>query len=260
MKRKFARFVLAVSLSVPLLGVVGVGPASACSADPYSGACVTPVSYKVHETDGTLSVQSSPNTGNVKGTLKENDTVGVVCQINDGGTDPYDGLTSRTWDYITAGGWVYDHFITTPAQDANGWSPGVRHCDQGSTSSLNPNAYPWPTQDAWVADGHGYWEGECTSFAAWAIRSDGMHHTKSTDWLGNADMWTGAYVDATPQAGDIAQWDDDHNQAGSAGHVGYVAAVYSNGTVKIYEYNWGNFHRLNIRTISATAPSRYLHF
>lgn len=153
-----------------------------------------------------------------------------------------------------------DHFVTTPARDANGWSPGVRHCDPQPGSPLNPNAYPWPRQDGWITDGHGYYEGECTSFAAWAVRSDGLRHATSPDWLGNADMWHGASVDPSPHAGDVAQWDDNHHQAGSMGHVAYVAAVYYNGTIKVEEYNWGNFHRLSIRTISASEPSRYLLF
>ncbi|WP_204058150.1 CHAP domain-containing protein [Microbispora corallina] len=238
---------------------------AACVTDPYSGVCVSPVTYKVFSTDGTLAVQKTPKVDNVVRWLKEGDSVGVVCQINNGGTDPYDNMTSHTWDYISTAagtGWVYDHFITTPAQGTDGWSPGVRHCGSGggSTSSLNPNNYPWPAVDGWVADGHGYYEGECVSFAAWAIRSDGMPHSKSPDWLGNADMWTGAYVDTSPHAGDIAQWDDKVNGAGDRGHVAYVAAVNSDGTIKVYEYNWGTMHRLNIRTIPANAPSRYLHF
>ena len=65
-------------------------------------------------------------------------------------------------------------------------------------------AYPWPTQDAWVVDGHGYYEGECVSFAAWAVRTDGRAHTKLPDFLANANQWTGAYVDATPHVGDVA--------------------------------------------------------
>ncbi|MBO3744442.1 CHAP domain-containing protein [Streptosporangiaceae bacterium NEAU-GS5] len=234
---------------------------AACVADPYDGACVTPVNYKVKGTDGTLVVQKSPKVDNVIRSLPEGATLGVVCQINNGGADPYDGLTSKTWDFI-GDGWVYDWYVNTPPQGADGYSPGVRHCGAGggSSSGLNPNNYPWPAQDAWVADGHGYYEGECVSFAAWAIRADGMAQSKSTDWLGNADMWKGAYVDSAPHAGDVAQWDDNRNGAGSLGHVAYVAAVNGDGTVKVYEYNWGNFHRLNIRTIPASAPSRYLHF
>ena len=46
-----------------------------------------------------------------------------------------------------------------------------------------------------------------------------------------SSAWTGAYVDATPHAGDVAQWDPGWNGAGSAGHVAYVATVNSDGSV-----------------------------
>jgi surface antigen len=226
------------------------------NAGPASAA----TTYHVQGTNGSLAIQSQPAVNHVVGWLANGAAVQVVCQINNGGTDPYDGLASRTWDELTSGNWVYDWYISTPPQGSDGYSPGVPHCDQAS--GLNPYAYPWPWPQAatWVADGHDYWEGECTSFAAWAIRADGRPHTASPDWLGDAWMWHGAYVDSSPHVGDIAQWDPNHNLAGSGGHVAYVAAVYSNGTIKVYEYNWGNFHQLNIRTISSGAPSRYLHF
>jgi hypothetical protein len=31
---------------------------------------------------------------------------------------------------------------------------------------FDPTAYPWLTQDSYVSDGHGYYQGECVSFAA----------------------------------------------------------------------------------------------
>jgi surface antigen len=226
--------------------------------------------YKVSGTDGTLAEQSIPYVNNVAGWLHEGDSVQVACQINNGGQDLGDGGTftwqqSRTWDQLTNGTWVYDHFITTPAQGSDGYSPGVPHCT--NTSNLDPSKYPWSVgPDQWVDDTHGYWAGECVSFAAWAIRTDGLPHTKSPDFLGNADMWHGAYSTSTPAVGEIAQWDDNHNGAGGSGHVAYVAAVNSNGTIKVYEYNWTDsydgytLHRLSIRTIPASDPSRYLHF
>ena len=36
--------------------------------------------------------------------------------------------------------------------------------------------------------------------------------------------------------------------------------IRSDGSVLINEYNWGNFHRFNSRTVAPTIPSRYLHF
>jgi surface antigen len=223
-----------------------------------AGAATT---YHVQGTNGSLAIQSQPAVGHVVGWLANGAAVQVACQVNNGGTDPYDGLTSRTWDQLTSGNWVYDWYISTPPQGSDGYSPGVPHCNT-STSSLNPYGYPWPsaTGATPIADGHDYWEGECTSFAAWAIRADGMRHTASPDWLGDAWMWHGAYADSSPHVGDIAQWDRWHNLAFGGGHVAYVAAVYSNGTIKVYEYNWDNYHRLNIRVITSGTPSRYLHF
>lgn len=227
--------------------------------------------YHVSGTDGTLAEQSQPDTNHFVKWLKEGDAVSVVCQINNGGQDLGDGPSaqwqlSRTWDQIADGNWVYDHFVTTPPQGSDGFSPGVPHCNVG-TSNLNPNNYPWrvgPNQ--WVDDQHGYFEGECVSFAAWAIRSDGRPHSKSPDFLGNADMWHGASSTSVPAVGEIAQWDDNVHGAGGAGHVAYVAAVNGNGTITVDEYNWldsfdgGVAHRLSIRTIPATDPSRYLRF
>ena len=134
---------------------------------------------------------------------------------------------------------------------------------------VDPASYPWPATDGWVADGHGYYVGECTSFAAWAVRASGR---PSPDWLGNANMWHSANTSAEPHAGDVAQWDPNYHDAGSAGHVAFVAAV--NGrTITIYEYNntapgAGGFHRLTIRTVKlddepgtrSLYPSRYLRF
>src|SRR5262245_65123969 len=169
------------------------------------------------------------------------------------------------WDKITATGnqYVSDAFVYTGTNN-----PVAPPCGNDPATTLNPNAYPWPNvgPTTYIGDGHGYYEGECVSFAAWALRNDGMTHNKGSDFLHNADMWTGYVVDSGPRPGDIAQWDDNHNGAGGAGHVAYVAAINSDGTVKIYECNWldsfDNYtgHRLSIRNIAANAPSRYLHF
>src|SRR5207244_2238746 len=155
--------------------------------------------------------------------------------VNNGGTA--DGKTSTTWAAVSGGGWVYDASLTTPVLGGDGYSPGIRHCGTAANPipTFNPAAYPWPAQDGWVLDGHGYYQGECVSFAAWALRTDGRAHTKSTDFLANANQWTGAYVDATPHVGDVAQWDAGRNGAGSAGHVAYVTAVNTNGTVTVAE-------------------------
>jgi surface antigen len=236
----------AASLAAPLLGAAAPAAAAtaACEPDPYNGVCVTPQTY-APASGAKLAVQKTPKTGNISRYLAAGAPVAVICQISGGGTA--DGKTATTWAAVSGGGWVYDASLTTPRTGSDGYSPGIRHCGAAATPlpTFNPTNYPWPTQDGWVLDGHGSYQGECVSFAAWAVRTDGRAHTKSTDFLGNANLWTGAYVDTTPQVGDIAQWDAGRNGAGSAGHVAYVTAVNTNGTITITEYNWGNFHRLN---------------
>ena len=129
-------------------------------------------------------------------------------------------------------------------------------------SGLSFSNYPWPNvdPDTYTADGHGYYEGECTSFAAWAIRSDRLPHVSSPDWLGNADTWHAAYSESLPHV-DIAQWDPNRNGASAFGHVAYVAEVYGDGTIQVAEYNWldsyDNYtgHRYNTRRISVADPT-----
>jgi hypothetical protein len=107
-------------------------PAHACILGDNDQCVPSPTVYHVQGTDGTLSVQSLPQVNHVIGSLHEGDAVLVGCQVNNGGTDPYDGLGSHTWDEISWGSggtaWVYDHYITTPPQGADGFSPGITHC------------------------------------------------------------------------------------------------------------------------------------
>jgi hypothetical protein len=95
--------------------------------------------YTVQGTDGSLEVKDAAFvSARTIDTLSEGSSVWVVCQVNNGSTDRGDGgyynwQYSRTWDYIQDPGtgqygWVYDHFLSTLAQDANGWSPGIDHC------------------------------------------------------------------------------------------------------------------------------------
>jgi surface antigen len=256
-KALIAPVVAVAGLAAPMLGA-GSAQAATCEPDPYNGVCVTPVSYAV--SGAKVTVQKTPKTGNTLRSIANGTKIGVICQVTNGGTVV--GQTSTTWTAISGGGWIYDSYLTTPVQGSDGYSPGIRHCGAAARqeSTFTASAYPWPTQDGWVLDGHGYYQGECVSFAAWAVRTDGRAHTKLPDFMGNANQWTGTTVNTTPQVGDVAQWDGGRNGAGSAGHVAYVTAVNTNGTVTVAEYNWGNFHRLNTRTIPVTTPSRYLHF
>jgi surface antigen len=259
LKALLAPAVIAAAFAAPLFSAAPASAAS-CQPDPYNGVCVSTTNYTVKTTTSKLAIQRTPKTGNTLRSVANGTIVAVICQINNGGT--VTGSTSRTWNAVSGGGWIHTANLNTPALGSDGYSPGMRHCGAAASSGsvFSASNYPWPTQDAFVSDSHGYYQAECVSFAAWAVRTDGRAHTKSPDFLGNANLWTGAYVDTKPQAGDVAQWDGGYGGAGSVGHVAYVTSVNADGTVTINEYNWGNFHRLNVRTIPANTPSRYLHF
>ncbi|HKT02790.1 MAG TPA: CHAP domain-containing protein [Rugosimonospora sp.] len=272
---KFIRLVLAVSVATGVASVLASAPAEAgCARDPYSHACVTPARYRIPN-HTTVSVQRQPRNGKAVRRIGARTTIGVICQTTSGGT--MRGSGSHTWVAVTGGGWVYAPQAKLRT-GGGGVIAGLRRCGATqvvsaaqppapapavttiATSKLNPNLYPWHGQLGWAGDGYGYWQAECVSFAAWAVRSDGLPHTASTEWLGNANQWHGAYVDSTPHVGDVAQWDAYRNGAGSVGHVAYVAAVNSNGSVLLWEYNWDGFHNFHTRTVAANVPSRYLHF
>jgi CHAP domain-containing protein len=236
-------------LALGTLTMVAAPARASCVLDVTGGCAKT---YQVTGTNGGLAVQSLPFVNHVTASLPDGASVHVLCQLQ-GGADPYDGLSSHTWDKIGPGQFVYDWYVTTPPQSSSGWSAGIPRC-------VDLSAFPFPYQGGYVADGHGYYEDECTSFAAWALRATGVSPA-AADWQGNADMWgpSAAYVSA-PHAGDIAQWFDNHNGAGGLGHVAYVQSVNGDGTITVFEYNWGAFHQPHTRTISISAPSRYLHY
>ncbi|WP_147427358.1 CHAP domain-containing protein [Micromonospora globbae] len=198
-----------------------------------------------------VNVRSGPGTNfGVTGSLADGTLVTIHCTTRGTNVEGPYGWTD-VWNMIGNDRWVADALVDTGTMN-----PVAGPC-------LNPGSYPWPATDSWVADGAGYFAGECTSFAAWAVRNDDIA-SRSPDWRGNADMWNDnrstVTVVSSPRVGDVAQWDPYRYGAGGAGHVGYVSAVYGDGTIQIQEYNWGTFHRYNTRRIGVGIPSRYLRF
>jgi surface antigen len=78
--------------------------------------------------------------------------------------------------------------------------------------------------------------------------------------FGNANSWdeaarnAGITVNSTPTVGAVAQSD-----AGSFGHVAWVAALNSDGSILIEEYNWSSPEHYDQRTISRSS-FEYIHF
>lgn len=124
--------------------------------------------------------------------------------------------------------------------------------------------YPYKGQssgnDPWY-----FYKGQCTSFAAWALRSRvGVSFTGQyggQSW-GNAKNWAaaagraGVPVHNSPKAGDIAV-----SLGGSYGHVAFVTKVNSNGTFEVDEYNYVTAFAYSHRTVSVgTANNQFSKF
>lgn len=113
-----------------------------------------------------------------------------------------------------------------------------------------PNSYP----DPW-----GMYKRQCVSYTAWKVHKDGK---RMPYWggRGNAKNWAnnaraeGIPVYSTPKRGDIAV-----STRGTYGHVMYVEEVYSNGRMRISQYNASWDGRYSEAVIS-TAGLEYVRF
>lgn len=124
-----------------------------------------------------------------------------------------------------------------------------------------PAAYRAGTIDPWR-----FYARTCTSFVAWRLNND--NHMAFTNglgggWFGNATTWAdnarslGYRVDTTPAVGSVAHWyGSEMPGSGGLGHVAWVAAVRSDGSVLIDEYNYSR--ALNYDQRITRAP-RYIH-
>ena len=115
------------------------------------------------------------------------------------------------------------------------------------------------------------------SYVAWRLSTAGQPISNTRDGWGSALTWDSAArrlgfsVTGTPSVGAVAQWDAHESSAayapgasapggtftaGGYGHVGYVTAIYPDGSVQVAQYNAQGdraFSSLRLR-----AP-RYLH-
>jgi surface antigen len=142
-----------------------------------------------------------------------------------------------------------------------------------TTAVRTGNDYPYANATTNTADKWGFTERQCVSFAAWRLARNGHPIDNNTQHWGSAYQWdeaaraNGVRVSTTPHVGAIAQWNvgeggtvwmnggKGHFTAGSYGHVGYVAAVYSDGSALIEQYNVQGNREYSV--LRMTAP-RYL--
>ncbi|MGC4897148.1 CHAP domain-containing protein [Micromonospora sp. DT31] len=125
--------------------------------------------------------------------------------------------------------------------------------------------YPYKGQSTGI-DPWNFYKGQCTSFAAWAVRSRvGVpfhnQYAGQARW-GNAKEWVaaagraGVPVYNNPRAGDVAV-----RLGGTYGHVAFVTRVNANGTFEIDEYNYVSADRYSHRTVSVgTANNQFSKF
>ena len=135
--------------------------------------------------------------------------------------------------------------------------------------------YPYRTDTTQSADPWGFTKRQCVSFVASELKQHGVPISNASQHWGNARDWDdaarrlGRTVTTRAKVGAVAQWNaGEHSTfypatggtgtltAGSYGHVAYVTNVYSDGSVRVEQYNMsGNrsFSAMHVR-----AP-RYLY-
>lgn len=134
----------------------------------------------------------------------------------------------------------------------------------GGDSYPAKDDYPYRGATTGV-DPWNFYKGQCTSFAAWAVRSrlgiafhnyyDGVHWGNANNWA-NAARSAGIPVYGSPKAGDVAV-----RLGGTWGHVAFVTKVNANGTFEVDEYNYNGGSAYSHRTVSVgTANSQFSQF
>lgn len=142
---------------------------------------------------------------------------------------------------------------------------GVASPASAGTGDNYPSAWKTAAKDS-VVDSWGYYNRECTSWAAWALHDRNSFEMPHA--IGNGANWGvwasqhGYAVNNTPAVGAVAWWaaytyDQGYN-VGASGHVAWVSAV-SGSTVTIEEYNYGNNGLYHTRTMAAS-NAQYIHF
>jgi surface antigen/peptidoglycan hydrolase CwlO-like protein len=140
----------------------------------------------------------------------------------------------------------------------------------------NKGGYPWEAgcwldANAWSHDGAygdgtdplGYGCRQCVSYAAWKV---GQRTGNFPRYWGNANMWPGVaqssgyQTGSTPRANSVGVI-----SAGEYGHVVWIEAVNSDGTVDVSQYNyynaggpgWGNYSKMRV---NASTYDTYIYF
>jgi surface antigen len=130
--------------------------------------------------------------------------------------------------------------------------------------------YPWPNAAINTLSPLRYDYRECVDFVAWRLNRDAgvVAAPWKYDWSnltpnnGDAIGWKPAWqsngwpILATPVPGCVAWFS---TEVGALGHVAYVQAVNSDGTVLLEQYNWSpQHHAYSTRTCTVGTVDSYL--
>lgn len=136
-------------------------------------------------------------------------------------------------------------------------------------TNVGTGSYPWAgyREGNWThagscnyaddGDPWGYCYRQCVSYVAWKLYATGREapvgYGNAADWMWRTPLSKRGY---TPRVGAVAVW------GGWEGHVAYVEEVYSNGQIRISEYNAvpALQGRYSQRVMGAGDPDMYLYF
>ncbi|AZZ41970.1 hypothetical protein C0Z11_06425 [Acidipropionibacterium jensenii] len=170
----------------------------------------------------------------------------VVGQLSQGDYVGTRGAAVGGWTPVSfqgKAGWVKSSLLSTSKPKVSASSSRTNASSvSGTVTSTTPRSYSSVPSSGGV-DPWGFYWGQCVSYVAWQVRSNtghsnfqnmyrGVHFGNAENW-GSAARSLGITVNSTPTVGSVA-W----RTSGSAGHVAYVTAVHSNGTIDVSEYNF----------------------
>jgi surface antigen len=165
------------------------------------------------------------------------------------------------------------HHVSAPKK-ARASRPAATVVQAARTS---PDSYPYAADTSGDSDEWGFTKRQCVSYVAWRLAQVGRPIDNERDHWGSALDWDdtakrlGYGVSTRPSVGAVAQWNAGEHSAywsgasassdgtfvaGAAGHVAWVTAVYSDGSVQVAQYN-GTGDR-SYSTMRVKAP-RYLY-
>ena len=171
-------------------------------------------------------------------------SVGARCRTTDFGDDGGDWVLqcrNGRWQRMLTKQRVAEIVIAAQASNP----------DRVAAGSIAPHDdYPAAWRNAAISSANDFWgfpNRQCTSFLAWRLHQASGYTVPPN--LGDAAAWDDrlaplARVDQTPAVGAIAQWNANESAgglgAGPLGHLGWVQAVYADGSVMIEQYNLGS--------------------